>query len=138
MQQYVTIASEGTEWGDESVPGMKDMVDRVAQFAPQQEPDFYFAFGYNQGRAMTEVLEKAVELGDLSRDGILEASRQLGVVSFDGLTGDYTYGPSQSRNPPRSSTLFSIDPAKPFGLATLKYNFTSDAAKEFEFQKADL
>lgn len=138
MQQHVTIAAEGTEWGDESVPGMKDMIERVAQFAPQQQPDFYFAFGYNQGRAMTAVLEKAVELGDLSRDGILEASRQLGTVSFDGLTGDYTYGPAESRNPPRSTTLFSVDPAKPFGLATLKYNFTSEAAKEFEFQKADL
>ncbi|SFA79116.1 amino acid/amide ABC transporter substrate-binding protein, HAAT family [Amycolatopsis marina] len=138
MQQYVTIAAEGTEWGDASVPGMKDMVERVTKYAPDQEPDFYFAFGYNQGRAMTAVLEKAVELGDLSRDGILEASKQLGTVSFDGLTGDYAYGPAESRNPPRSTTLFSVDPAKPFGLATLKYNFTSDAANEFEFKKADI
>ncbi|SFP81751.1 ABC-type branched-chain amino acid transport system, substrate-binding protein [Amycolatopsis arida] len=137
LEQNVIIASEGTEWGDESVPGMRDMVDRVAEFAPQQQPDFYFAFGYNQGRAMTAVLEKAVELGDLSRQGILEASKQLGVVSFDGLTGDYTYGPAEQRNPPRSTTLFRVDPAKPFGLATLKYGVTSSAAQEFQFRKAD-
>ncbi|PRX47604.1 amino acid/amide ABC transporter substrate-binding protein (HAAT family) [Prauserella shujinwangii] len=137
MRQYVTIAAEGTEWGDESVPGMKDMIDRVEQYAPNQEPDYYFAFGYNQARAMTALLEKAVELGDLSHAGLLRASEELGTVSFDGLTGDYTYGPADTRNPPRSTTLFSVDPSKPFGLATLKYDFTSEAAKKFEFQKAD-
>ncbi|PXY31568.1 ABC transporter substrate-binding protein [Prauserella muralis] len=137
MRQYVTIASEGTEWGDDSVPGMRDMIERVEKYAPQQQPDYYFAFGYNQARAMTALLEKAVERGDLSREGILQASQELGTVSFDGLTGDYTYGPADKRNPPRSTTLFRVDPGKPFGLATLKYNFSSDAAQAFEFTKAN-
>ncbi|TCO64555.1 ABC transporter substrate-binding protein [Actinocrispum wychmicini] len=135
LQQNAIIVAEGTEWGDNKVSGMKDMVDRTAQFGPQQQPDYYLAFGYNQGRAMTAVLEKAVQLGNLTREGILEASRQLGTVSFDGLSGDYIYGPAETRNPPRTSTLFTVDPTKPFGLKTLKYNFASDAAKSFEFQK---
>ena len=138
MQQSVLIVSEGTEWGDESVPGMKTMVADATKFAPDQEPDYYFAFGYNQARAMTAVLEKAVELGDLSRAGILKASNELDTVTFDGLTGDYQYGPAETRNPPRSSTIFAVDPAKPFGLKKVKYNFTSDAAKEIQFEKADL
>ncbi|MFD4193866.1 MULTISPECIES: ABC transporter substrate-binding protein [Amycolatopsis] len=138
LQQYVTIVAEGTEWGDNSVPGMAKMVADKNAFAPQQEPDYYFAFGYNQARAMTAVLEKAVELGDLSRDGILKASSELGTVSFDGLTGDYKYGPADTRNPPRSSTLFKVDPTKPFGLATLKYNFSSQAAQQYQFTKANL
>jgi ABC-type branched-subunit amino acid transport system substrate-binding protein len=138
MQQSVLIVSEGTEWGDDSVPGMTQMVAAAEKYAPDQEPDYYFAFGYNQARAMTAVLEKAVELGDLSRAGVLRASSELDTVTFDGLTGDYRYGPAADRNPPRSSTIFGIDPAKPFGLKKVKYNFTSDAAKEFEFKKADL
>jgi ABC-type branched-subunit amino acid transport system substrate-binding protein len=138
LQANVVIVAEGTEWGDPAIPGMKDMVARVAQFAPQQQPDYYFAFGYNQARAMSAVLEKAVALGSLSRDGVLEAVNQVGTVSFEGLSGDYQYGPAATRNPPRSTTLFKVDPSKPFGLATLKYNFTSDAAKAFEFQKANL
>jgi ABC-type branched-subunit amino acid transport system substrate-binding protein len=138
LQQTALIVSEGTEWGDQSVPGMRDMVSRVAKFAPQQQPDYYFAFGYNQARAMTALLEKAVQAGDLSRQGILTASTQMGTLSFDGLTADYQYGPAASRNPPRSSTLFAIDPTKPFGLRTVKYNFSSDAAKAYEFQKAGL
>jgi ABC-type branched-subunit amino acid transport system substrate-binding protein len=138
MQQRVLMVSEGTEWGDEEVPGMKQMVADATEYAPDQAPDYYFAFGYNQARAMTALLEKAVELGDLSRAGILEASNQLGRVTFDGLTGDYQYGAAENRNPPRSSTIFAVDPTKPFGLKTVKYNFTSDAAGKFEFEKADI
>jgi ABC-type branched-subunit amino acid transport system substrate-binding protein len=138
MQQSVLIVAEGTEWGDESVPGMKGMVDGLAKYAPEEKPDYYFAFGYNQGRAMTAVLEKAVENGDLSREGVLKASTEIGTLDFEGLSGDYKYGPAAERNPPRASTIFKVDPAKPFGLAKVKYLLESDAAKEFEFKKADL
>ena len=58
--------AEGTEWGDTQVPGMKDMMEQVKEFKPDQQPDYYFSFGYLQGIAMTALLEKAVELGDLS------------------------------------------------------------------------
>ena len=136
LQKTTWIAAEGTEWGDTEVPGMAEMVKNVEELRPKQEPDYYFAFGYNQARAMTAVLEKAVETGDLSREGILKASREVGTVSFDGLTGDYKYGTAEERDPPRSTTLFKVDPKKPFGLATLKYNYESDAAKEFTFEKA--
>ncbi|GGS31353.1 ABC transporter substrate-binding protein [Actinokineospora fastidiosa] len=138
LQANVLLAAEGTEWGDTEVPGMQDMVSRMERFAPQQQPDYYFAFGYNQARAMTALLEKAVERGDLSRDGLLAASRELGAVAFDGLSGEYRYGPAESRNPPRSTTIFRVDPAKPFGLATVKYNITSPAASAYEFVKADI
>lgn len=138
LQQTTWIASEGTEWGDQEVPGMAEMVKNVEQLRPKQEPDYYFAFGYNQARAMTAVLEKAVENGDLSREGILQASKDVGTVSFDGLTGDYKYGAAEQREPPRSTTIFEVDPEKPFGLATKEYNYESEAAKEFKFEKADL
>ncbi len=138
LQQSVLIVAEGTEWGDESVPGMADMVDAAEKYAPDQEPDYYFAFGYNQGHAMTAVLEKAVELGDLSHEGVLKAAAELDKVGFDGLMGDYQYGPADKRNPPRSTTIFGVDPSKPFGLKTVKYGVSSAAAKEFEFKKADL
>lgn len=138
LQANVQIVSEGTEWGDASVPGMADMVARVEQFAPQQQPDYYFAFGYNQARAMTALLEKAVERGDLSREGLLAASAELGTVSFDGLTGDYAYGPVEQRDPPRTSTIFAVDPGKPFGLSTVAYQITSPEAEAFVFEAADL
>jgi ABC-type branched-subunit amino acid transport system substrate-binding protein len=138
LQQTTWVVAEGTEWGDPEVKGAQDLVARVEEFKPDQDPDYYFSFGYTQGVAMTALLEKAVELGDLSRDGLLKASEAMGTVSFDGLGGDYAYGPAAERNPPRVSTIFEVDPEKPFGLSRLEYQYESDAAKEFEFQKADL
>jgi ABC-type branched-subunit amino acid transport system substrate-binding protein len=137
LQQTTWIVAEGTEWGDDQVPGMKDLIARVEEFKPDQEPDYYFSFGYLQGIAMTALLEKAVELGDLSREGLMKASEELGTVSFDGLSGDYEYGPAESRNPSRMSTIYEVKPDQPFGLGTLEYQYESEAAKAFEFQKAD-
>ncbi|WP_205696979.1 ABC transporter substrate-binding protein [Conexibacter sp. SYSU D00693] len=138
LEKTVWIVAEGTEWGDTKVPGMAKMVDDVKRYKPSQQPDYYFAFGYNQARAVAGVLEKAVQSGDLSHDGIKQALEGLGTFSFDGLTGDYQYGPAADREPPRSSTIFEVDPDKPFGLGTLKYNAESPHAKEFTFEKADL
>jgi ABC-type branched-subunit amino acid transport system substrate-binding protein len=137
LQATTWIVAEGTEWGDDQVPGMKEMVANVDEFAPDQEPDYYFSFGYLQGIAMTALLEKAVELGDLSREGLMKASDELGTVSFDGLSGDYQYGPADQRNPSRMSTIYEVKPDQPFGLGTLEYQYESEAAKAYEFQKAD-
>jgi ABC-type branched-subunit amino acid transport system substrate-binding protein len=134
LQAHFMLAAEGTEWGDVSVKGMADMLDRIQKYTPSQQPDIYFVFGYYQARAVTAMLEKAVELGDLSREGILAATDKMGDVDFDGLTGKYQYGAADKRNPPRETTLYKVDPAKPGGLAKLKYQFSSDAAKKYEFK----
>ncbi|MGI8661977.1 MAG: ABC transporter substrate-binding protein [Acidimicrobiales bacterium] len=133
LQANYLVVSEGVTWGDTSVPGMKDLLDRVAQFAPSQAPDYYFVFGYNEGRSVADLLEKAVALGDLSHDGIVNAMNSIDKLSFDGLSGDYGYGKPSDRNPPRVNSVFEVDPAAPGGLKVKKANIASDAAKKFTF-----
>ncbi|CAA9267828.1 MAG: hypothetical protein AVDCRST_MAG76-3187 [uncultured Acidimicrobiales bacterium] len=132
LAQTFMVASEGTEWGDTSVPGMKDMIDDIAQLKPDQQPDYYFAFGYNQARAVVQVLEKAVALGDLSHAGIRKAMEQVGTLTFGGLTGDYVYGRAVDRVFPRETTLFKVDAGKPVGLAAVKKSFITEPAREFK------
>jgi ABC-type branched-subunit amino acid transport system substrate-binding protein len=128
------LLSEGPNWGDATVPGMKKMVDDVAQFAPDQKPDQYFAFGYAQSWAMDQVLEVAVKNGDLSKAGIQKAVKQVGTLKFQGLIGDYTYGSSAgSRNPPRDTTIFKVVNGKPVGLDILTPSFVSPTAKALKF-----
>lgn len=135
LEQRLWVMAEGPEWGDRSVRGMADMLDRIEEYKPEQEPDFYFAYGYNQGRLVTEILEAAVEEEDLSPEGIIEAMNGLGTVSFDGLSGDYEYGPPEQREPPRESSVFQADSEAPFGLRALEANFASEAAEAFEFEE---
>jgi ABC-type branched-subunit amino acid transport system substrate-binding protein len=130
-QKNVLVMGEGTTWGDETVPGMKEMVADVAKFRPEQKPDSYFTFGYAQMKAVVALLEKAVAMGDLSREGVLAASKELGTVKFEGLFGDYGYGPVEDRKPPKASTIFKVSATAPGGLEAVKKNFESAPAKKF-------
>jgi ABC-type branched-subunit amino acid transport system substrate-binding protein len=136
MQQHFLIVNEGPEWGDTSSEGMKQMLDDITKYdKTNQQPDIYFAFGYAQAWSMAQILEKAVANGDLSRDGIVEAMNGVGTIKTGGLLGDYEYGPPDDRVPPRAGRMFKVDPATPGGLKALTPDeFTSDAAKKFEFK----
>ena len=133
LEAYFVVVGEGATWGDESVPGMAGMVANLEEFAPDQAPDYYFAFGYLQAVAVVKVLEKAVANGDLSRDGIIAALDGLGETSFDGLSGDYFYGAPDERVPPTENTIFKVNTEVPNGVEAIVSGYESEFAKDFEF-----
>jgi ABC-type branched-subunit amino acid transport system substrate-binding protein len=130
LQANFVLAGEGVAWGDTSAPGMAQMLEDAG---PDQEPDIYFGFGYNQARAVHQVLEAAVAAGDLSREGIVAAMNSIDELTFDGLSGDYPYGPPEDRDPPRQSTIYGVDPAAPGGLVTIQADIVSPAAEAYAF-----
>ena len=138
LQQYLidhvwVSAEQVVAWGDTTVPGMSTFLERQQKYAPDQKPDPYFAFGYLQGQAIYQILQRAVKNNDLSREGILKASNQVGTLRFDGLTGDYKYGKSAAdRNPPRTTALFKVDPSQPVGLALIAPPASSAAARQYK------
>jgi ABC-type branched-subunit amino acid transport system substrate-binding protein len=134
LEANFILMSEGPQWGDTSVEGMNQMLSDIQAYAPDQQPDIYFAFGYAQAWAASQILEQAVTDGDLSPQGILDASTKISELTFGGLLGNYTYGAVEDRNPPRASTMFAVDPSVPGALKALETNFTSDAAQEYEFK----
>jgi ABC-type branched-subunit amino acid transport system substrate-binding protein len=133
LQENYLLVSEGTEWGDPDVPGMQQMIEHQEAYAPDQAPDPYFVFGYGEAWAAHQLLERAVELGDLSREGMIEAINSIDQLTFDGLFGDYQYGAPEDRNPPRTSSIFQVDPAGPGGLSLLARDIESEAADSYEF-----
>ena len=135
MADNFLLMAEGPEWGDTSVEGMAQMLEDIAAYAPNQVPNIYFAFGYAQAWAAAQILEKAVELGDLSPSGIIAASEEVGTLTFGGLLGDYAYGPVEDRDPPRGTTVNAVDPTSTDTgfLVALEVDLISDAAKNYEF-----
>jgi ABC-type branched-subunit amino acid transport system substrate-binding protein len=132
---HFLLVTEGPAWGDTSVPGMAQMIRDQQQYAPDQKPDQYFAFGYAQSWAVDQVLEQAVKNGDLSKAGIQKAAKQVGTLKFGGLIGDIKYGSStSSRSPARASTINKIVAGQPIGLQIVAANVTSDAAKKITFK----
>jgi ABC-type branched-subunit amino acid transport system substrate-binding protein len=70
-----------------------------------QEDDPWFLLGWLQGRAAHQVLERAVELGDLTPAGILSAANYSERLDFGGLVADYPFGGPEFREPPRTTVL---------------------------------
>ena len=135
LQRTFLWVSEGTTWGDESVPGMKELIEDQKKYAAAQPPDVYYVFGYAQAKAVNALLEQAVEDGDLSREGILKAVESVSV-DFQGLLGNYTYGKVADREPSRNAVIFKVNPATVAttgGLEKVK-EISSDAAKKYEFK----
>jgi ABC-type branched-subunit amino acid transport system substrate-binding protein len=138
LEKNVWVAATGPALDKVDLPAMKAILDRIQKYRPDLAPNYYFTFGYLQAIAERQLLERAVELGDLSRDGIVKAMNTTDKLTFDGLVGDYGYGPPDKRNPSRQTTVFKINAAKPFALEELKFNFTTDAAKAFVFKAQKL
>jgi ABC-type branched-subunit amino acid transport system substrate-binding protein len=139
LRQYLIdrlwISFDGGEYGDTTSAGMRALMAASAQYRPEQKPDLYFTAGYTIGVGIEALLNKAAELDDLSRAGLLAASAALGAVTFDGLVGDYTYGPADQREPPRSTTIFRVDPANPMGLTALRKGYTAPGVEVFTFTR---
>lgn len=131
FEKHLFVASEGVAWGDESVPGMAQMIALQKKYIPEQRPDFFFVLGYRQGIAVTAVLEKAVAQGDLSREGLLKAMNSIKTIDVGGLSGDQVFGPPDQRRPPKTSSLFKANRKMPYGLEAIDTNFTTDTAAQY-------
>jgi ABC-type branched-subunit amino acid transport system substrate-binding protein len=133
LQENFVWVSEGPEYGDTSVEGMSELLRIQETYAPGQVPDIYFNFGYLESKAVHQVLERAVEMGDLSRQGIIDAMNSIEELEFEGLFGEYGWGEPEDRNPPRANSIFEVDPEKPIGLGLVVAEHEAPFAADFEF-----
>ena len=108
------LVGQGATWGNTSVPGMAQLLQDVAKYYPQQKPDGYFEFGYTESYVTYDILKKAFDNNDITRNGLFSAFQSLHSVSLGGLYPNVTYGsaPNQ-RVPTRDSVIFQIDPTAP-------------------------
>lgn len=137
-QDYIAanflVSTPGAQWGDESVEGMKQLVADFKEFGKADEkPDAaLWPVGYDYGIAITTLLEKAVDEGEVSPAKILEISQSPDLsIDFLGLTPTFSYGPPEDRTPPTAVSIFSIDPKTVGFLKTVAADVDSDAAKKF-------
>lgn len=71
-------------WG-EDVPGMKKFQEAFDEYAKDQPRDFYVLVSYIQGLAQAEILKRAIENKDLTREGFVEAMHSIKDWDADGL-----------------------------------------------------
>jgi ABC-type branched-subunit amino acid transport system substrate-binding protein len=125
---------DGPEFGDVSQPGMKTFIERATTYSEEFQPNTFLLTGYTATFAVHALLEKAVANGDLSREGMLQALTEVGTVDFQGLAGNYEYGPIEERQPPLNNTIFKFDQSKGFekNFMAVAAEIESPLASEFE------
>ena len=128
------VVGQGATWGDTSKPGMAQLIQDVQKYAPTQQPDGYFEFGYAESYITYAILKKAMANNDITRDGLFNAFNSLGSVDVGGLYPSVTYGSSpDQRVPTRDNVVFQIDPTQPNDVKALTGDFTGTAAKQSSF-----
>jgi ABC-type branched-subunit amino acid transport system substrate-binding protein len=115
-------------WGTDS-PGHKAMRDAL----PGKTPSDGYTSGWIWSYPMKAALEKAVQDGDLTRAGLLEAAKSLTSVDYEGMlpegAGNYAAGPNDGAV--RSNVISKVDPAAPTGVTVVKPAFEGPTAKGY-------
>jgi ABC-type branched-subunit amino acid transport system substrate-binding protein len=134
LEHFAWVISQGAAWGDQSVPGMVQMLADVQKYQPDEQPNGFFEFGYAEAIVTAAILKKAADNHDLTRAGLLSAFNSLGTVSIMGLLPDAHYGaqPNQ-RVPTRDSSVYALDPKVPGSVKNLSGDFTGTAAMASQF-----
>jgi ABC-type branched-subunit amino acid transport system substrate-binding protein len=104
---------------DKAEAGPEEAAAAYTEAHPKDAPKASVQVGWTQGRLMYETLDRACQNGDLSREGIVKAFRELSDVDLDGLTAaplDYT----QVGEPSSRATHISQPAEVPGGLKILE------------------
>ncbi|MFI5272248.1 MAG: ABC transporter substrate-binding protein [Ktedonobacterales bacterium] len=134
LQATTWVMGQGAAWGDTSKPGMAEMMNDVAKYAPGQQPDGYFEYGYTEAKVTYAILKKAADNGDLTRAGLLAAFDSLTNIDMGGLVPNIHYGATANqRVPSRDSSVYAIDPTQPADVKDLSGDFTGTAAQASQF-----
>jgi ABC-type branched-subunit amino acid transport system substrate-binding protein len=125
-----TVISQSIAPFDLNKPGVRKVADEFTKAYGKKNAKASVEFGYVQGRIMYEILNKACQNKDLTRQGIVKAARQLSGIDTGGLiagTLDYT-----KVGQPSTRSVYLLKPASVVGgLSVIKGPVESDTAKNY-------
>lgn len=128
----VYVLGYEAQWGDTSVAGMQQFLSDTQKYGGGQIPDYYYEYGYAMAKVEAAILKKAIESGDLTRQGILNAKLNLGTVDLGGLLPSVDYTPALGPVS-RKTGISVVDPTVPGFLKLAVPFFESSAAKNMKF-----
>ena len=120
LKDNFVITGLAGDLDDTSIEGIKLLTEKLGKTPTMQN-----VYGFMQAITATTILEKAVELGDLSGAGLMKAMDGIEKIEYLGLNGDMTYGPVAKRLQPDTSSIFSYDPTAPGSLKALTAQYVA-------------
>ncbi|MCW2640654.1 MAG: hypothetical protein JWP76_2960 [Dactylosporangium sp.] len=111
-------------------PGPKAALAVYTKAYPNDKPSYSVGSGYGAAKVFIEIVRKACQNKDLTREGVAAAFRQLGQVDTDGVFPPLDFS-KPGKPSSRASGIAQPDPALPGGLKEVRAPFVSDLAKEY-------
>jgi ABC-type branched-subunit amino acid transport system substrate-binding protein len=118
-------------------PGHKAMREWVpAVVGNSLVPNDGYTAGWVWSYPLKAALDKAVEDGDLTRNGLLKAVKSLTGVDYEGMlptgAGNFTAG---ADGQVRVTAIYKPDPSAPTGVSQVKELFVGPTAKAYKLDK---
>ena len=118
----------------EQAAGWDQLKADTEKYAPRQRKYLpYYVFAYAEAMVVEAVMRKAIQSGNLTRQGIFDAKNSLGEVDLKGLATNVTY--SREQAPPSTGSAISDVQLNEEGfLQVVEQDYTSDTARSFDIK----
>ena len=132
-------------WGIGDSPGMADLIDTLQEYRPDKKADDVYIISWIEGLIAKQIIEAALEAGDITRAGMLAAANSI-TVDLAGLAPDQNWGGDANDSVVRGTFLYDVDLASftPEGLVTdaaanrgftlLEGDYVSATAENWEYE----
>jgi ABC-type branched-subunit amino acid transport system substrate-binding protein len=95
-------------WGSDA-PGNLEMEEAMRKAFPDRRPSDAFIVGWNEAKAMHQILADAIAAGDLTREGLVKAVSAQAGVDFGGSQPDQSYAGTPNDYVTRASAIYKPD-----------------------------
>lgn len=115
-------------------PGAEAMRAAAGDAAPND----WYNLGWAAGYIAKAIIEKAIEDGDVSREGFVNASQELDGIDGDGMLpeGSANYAGDPNESAVRVTQLHKVDKSAPSKVSVAVEAFTGPTAEAYDFQEA--
>jgi ABC-type branched-subunit amino acid transport system substrate-binding protein len=117
-----------------TVPKAKELATQYTKDYPQGKPSSTVQYGYAQGLIWGQILQKACDAKDLTRDGIHAAEQASTNITTDKLVSDLDFSKPGSPTA-RDTYILQVDKASPGGLKQLQALKEYPDAKSYKAPK---
>jgi ABC-type branched-subunit amino acid transport system substrate-binding protein len=130
------VAQSASTFNDTGA-GPSKVRDLYLKKFPTAEPQNSVTYGYGQADIFFQILKKACELGDMSRDGLAAAFLQMKAIDTGGILSPIDYS-NPGQPPARDVIVASPDLGTKGGLKQLTPLFSAPEVKTLALDKQDI
>ncbi len=95
-------------WGIGDSPGMQDLIATMREYAPDNIADDVYIVSWIEGLIAQQVIENAIDNGDITRAGIVASANEV-TVDLQGLAPNQNWGGSVDEQIVRGTFLYDVD-----------------------------